>query len=526
MTLILSPTLLCNTITGYTIENACLFDGSSDYLSRAISTTSNRTTYTLSFWMKRWGLGTECKIVVGAVSGWTTPAMMVELKTDDTIKFYGYGTEWILNTSAAFRDTAGWMHVCCVVDSNNGTSTERARLYVNGERVTAFSSETYPSSGWQDNYWNVSGQTASIGRSNSQYAPVYLAEYIHVDGQALTASDFGEFIDSVWGPVGFTGTYGTNGFKLDFSNASDLGEDSSGKGNDWTVNGSPAQVSDSATNDAKADVGSFATLNLIYTGASGDYTLSNGNLTYQNVQGYYGAPSTIGLKASEGGRFRFETTMSWGGSATRWLGFCGQTDGNRVDATTPTGADSFVILDKAVSIKKKNDGGSVSTEYSSLSWSSGQVVDVLVDFDAGSYGEITFKVNGTTQGAAVALPDIGSDLWFFFVGAHSSISVDCNFGQTAFTNTEAGYNGVATHYLTAAAVTSGTAGDGAFVTCMASPASVTWNGATYTKGVHDGSIIEFYSNGFLHVGGGSGTGRAWSITVDTYFADNSRAEAS
>jgi len=43
------------------------------------------------------------------------------------------------------------------------------------------------------------------------------------------------------------GTYGTNGFKLDFSNVANLGEDSSGNGNNWTVNGGVTQSSNTPT---------------------------------------------------------------------------------------------------------------------------------------------------------------------------------------------------------------------------------------------------------------------------------------
>ena len=56
-----------------------------------------------------------------------------------------------------------------------------------------------------------------------------------IDGTALDADSFGETKNGVWIPKNASGlTYGTNGFRLTYGNASDLGEDSAGS-NDWTA---------------------------------------------------------------------------------------------------------------------------------------------------------------------------------------------------------------------------------------------------------------------------------------------------
>jgi hypothetical protein len=66
----------------------------------------------------------------------------------------------------------------------------------------------------------------------------YLAQVHFIDGQALDPTSFGQFdSNGVWQAAKYTGTYGTNGFYLDFSNNSSvaaLGQDSSGNGNDFT----------------------------------------------------------------------------------------------------------------------------------------------------------------------------------------------------------------------------------------------------------------------------------------------------
>ena len=80
--------------------------------------------------------------------------------------------------------------------------------------------------------------TAYIGnQSDVFYLSSYMAEINFIDGTALTPTSLGETKNGLWIPKDPSGlTYGTNGFRLTFSNASDFGEDSSGNDNDWTVN--------------------------------------------------------------------------------------------------------------------------------------------------------------------------------------------------------------------------------------------------------------------------------------------------
>ena len=60
----------------------------------------------------------------------------------------------------------------------------------------------------------------SIGRrdnDNDRYFDGYLGEVNFIDGQALTPADFGETgTYGEWKPIEYSGTYGTNGFYLNF----------------------------------------------------------------------------------------------------------------------------------------------------------------------------------------------------------------------------------------------------------------------------------------------------------------------
>jgi hypothetical protein len=109
----------------------------------------------------------------------------------------------------------------------------------------------------------------------SNYFSGYISEVNFIDGQQLTPSSFGASNASgVWYPIPYTGSYGTNGFNLKFTNASSLGADSSPNGNNWTVNNltSVDQSTDTPTNN-------FNTLNPLIPLGSNFSAPTEGNLS-------------------------------------------------------------------------------------------------------------------------------------------------------------------------------------------------------------------------------------------------------
>ena len=128
------------------------------------------------------------------------------------------------------------------VDTTQGTASDRVKLYVNGEEQTDFINATYPTQDYNTQINNTTQHTVGARRYSSidTYFNGYLAETNFIDGQALDASYFG-FTDSqtgIWMPKRYEGTYGTNGFYLNYlnnSSTSALGIDKSPNGNDWTV---------------------------------------------------------------------------------------------------------------------------------------------------------------------------------------------------------------------------------------------------------------------------------------------------
>ena len=106
-----------------------------------------------------------------------------------------------------------------------------------------------------------------------------MAEIHFLDGFAYDPSYFGETTsEGIWIPKEYTGSYGTNGYKITGENASYLGydyqtSDRSGTTNDFTANGLQAhdQVLDSPTNN-------FCVLTPLASRMNSGTTLSNGNL--------------------------------------------------------------------------------------------------------------------------------------------------------------------------------------------------------------------------------------------------------
>ena len=223
----------------YKINRSLRFnDDDASSLRRTISSSGNLKTYTLSMWVKRSKLGYLYSMLY-ATNG--TNGIYYQFKNTDKLEFadyYGASYQFQLVTSRVFRDTSAWYHIVVAVDTTQSTASDRVKIYVNGVQETNFDTENYPAQNYEG-----SVNRASIVEDLGDM-PVggdgfngYLADVHLLDGQAaLAPTDFGEYDDNnVWQPKEYSGSYGTNGFHLDFSDPSDLGNDKAGS-NNWTPN--------------------------------------------------------------------------------------------------------------------------------------------------------------------------------------------------------------------------------------------------------------------------------------------------
>ena len=282
----------------------------STYLNRTLSSATNNKIWTWSAWVKRskaddtfetlFSSGTS-----GSIIGW--------------ISFQGYAfwyTEYtptlgyVLRnaTAALFRDTSAWYHLMVVVDTTQGNGADRVKLYVNGVIPPLDPSPgliIYPPQNYST-LINGSAYPHSIGRRQdnaAQYFTGCMTEVNFIDGQALTPSSFGttNATTGQWSPAAYSGTYGTNGFHLPFTNTTStttLGYDTSSNGNNFTLNN--FSLTAGSTYDSMTDVP------VAYSATSSNYavlnpigiipTLSDGNLSYTSATAAPApAYSTIGM---------------------------------------------------------------------------------------------------------------------------------------------------------------------------------------------------------------------------------------
>lgn len=194
------------------------------------TTGTSNTDWTVSFWIKRNSLGDNQDIMdVGAGDGTggsgssDTNTDSIQFQTDDTLRIQRDGSA-IVETLFKFRDTSSWYNIVVKSDADNGTNAEKLKVYVNGvdQDDSASGAGFSPDNRSGLSNWSEIGSTdpIQIGAriyNNGNNLDAYLAEFHYVDGTALTASSFGEIKEGIWIPKDYTGTHGTNGFYLDFT---------------------------------------------------------------------------------------------------------------------------------------------------------------------------------------------------------------------------------------------------------------------------------------------------------------------
>jgi len=274
-----------------TFTNSCRFnDGSSDYLNRTPSSETNTKTWTFSCWAKRATNALYQTLLSGNSSSSNNTGFF--FNDTDELQFWNEISSTVninIRTSAKFRDPSAWYHVVLALDTTQSTQSDRLKIYVNSveQDLTISTNVSSDQVTWIND--NVVQQIGGPwGQTSGSYFDGYMAEVILVDGQQLTPTSFGATnpVTNIWEPIAYAGTYGTNGFKLNFTDSSALGDDTSGNGNDFSVNNltSIDQVSDTPSNN-------FCLLNpLDFTGS---ITASEGNTVFQGgrYKGTFGVSS-------------------------------------------------------------------------------------------------------------------------------------------------------------------------------------------------------------------------------------------
>ena len=382
------PILPSNSPSGiYTIDNSLRFnDNDSARLTKTFSS-GNRKTWTWSAWIKRASsLGSSQSMFGCHTADTDTEQLDLTFNGSNQIQFEGKNTTF-KTTSKLFRDVSAWYHIMFVLDMTQSTSDDRMKIYVNGEQETSFATDNTPAQN-TDLGINQNSQHA-VGmkdRNTAQFFDGYMAEVHFIDGTAKSPTDFGEFDEDsgIWKPIEYTGSYGTNGFYLDFENSGSLGADQSGNGKNFTPTNlaSTDQSTDTPTNN-------FMTLNPLCK-ASIAGNPSEGNLFHIGQTSGY--PQTVlGTLGWNGGGGKWYWEMKQGGASAGNYGFV-RTDkpdgtngvGNIVQTTSSTPTEC-IQYDWAWGVNpsngnKRHDG---SNDAYGSGLSSGDIGMVAVDTVAG-----------------------------------------------------------------------------------------------------------------------------------------------
>ena len=400
------------------------------YLGRTFTNTGNRQIWTWSGWVKRGALSN------GTLFGADGSNYAFIYFNNDSLDCGEVVTtqQWRRMTTQVFRDPSAWYHVVFAFDSTQATAGNRIKLYVNGTQVTAFSTSADPTL----NYNSIVNTTIahSIGSfaapTRQAYLDGYLTEVNFIDGQALTPSSFGSTnaLTGVWQPARYTGSYGTNGFYLPFTDNSalttssnvGLGRDYSGNGNYWTTNN--ISITAGVTYDSMTDVptltsataANFAVLNPIGVPYSTG-TASGGNLNWTGASAAdKGMAATISMSS---GKWYWEcviTATAAGGSSYAGIA--------KTAGSSDTNANKIYIRGDGYLIKYGTSTGPYTT------FTTGDIVGIAYDYSAQTlsfYKNNTLNVTVTGVNLEPNLPWVG--------GYTTTESWSINFGQRPFSYT-------------------------------------------------------------------------------------------
>ncbi len=432
------------------IANSVRFNASATaHMYHTQGTPTNVDKCTISFWVKRAKLGAARYGMTGSGASGDYTFITFGGDGNDPDKFYylqdpGSPTI-VLESNPVFRDPSAWYNIILANDSTQSTDSDRNKIYINGVQLTDWGTGFTPSfysTQNSDFLMNTSGHKIFVGSgadsAGNAYLPFdgYIAEYVFIDGTQYASTDFGESKNGVWIPKDPSGlTFGNNGCYLKFESSSDLGNDSSGNNNDFTVSNVSAhdQMLDSPTFNSDSNGGNFCTLNSAAKHST--VTLSEGNLRSDcnnasivaNVESSYGFTS---------GKIYFEMTNNTGSNGS-------------YPVMTVTDASSYNFSNTAYYGYGVNRGGdyiinaSNTANVGSLNCSSTSDIRMFaIDFDnsklwAGKNGT-WYNTSGTSYTNSTG-PESGNnyivngwnyDVAKLFTGHNdSSCGVNFNFGQ-------------------------------------------------------------------------------------------------
>lgn len=288
----------------------------SAYLGRTFGAAGNQKAFAWSAWVKRGEIrpGILFGNVINNMNYMTVDFGFLDSDPNSINVVFASGNIQYgrLKTIEPYRDPSAHFHVYIEVDTKHATASERLRLFVNGERITALQNTIYPAQGTDMPYMN----TAIAHRiGNDSYYTTYqfdgqISHPAFFDGQPPGVSAFGFFHPRTgqWRPKSKAAVKavidagGANSFFLpleDTTNTTTLCTDASAKGNNWTANN--VSLTPGVTYDSMLDTptNNFPTIDpnfAAYGFVAG--TIRDGGLKFSSSATYHFTPCTIPLPSA------------------------------------------------------------------------------------------------------------------------------------------------------------------------------------------------------------------------------------
>ena len=368
----------------------------STYLAKTNPTAGSRQKGTISFWVKRGKLGSSEFLYVEELN--STDNGVVLFSSGNTFNFINYNggsATAQLSTNRLFRDTSAWYHLMVAWDTTQATSSDRIKMYINGEQETSFSTAIYPS--LNDNLkfgiGSPSGNNYDINigrRAAGDYFTGSMSHFHRVDDQQLDVSVFGEYdANGVWKiktspSITYTGSSSFNFFILKDGNSV---TDQSGNGNNLTVAGGTL----TNTEDNPSNV--FATMNVLTLSAS-QVNINKGNLSKTNTPTSNAWRSFYGTLGASSGKYYWEFKVDLIESSDPNNIMVGIVDAEQMVNTANNNYSSTESRGYQYHAQTGNKINNGSQSSYGATYTAGDIIGIAVDLDN---HKLYFHKNGTYQ---------------------------------------------------------------------------------------------------------------------------------
>jgi hypothetical protein len=226
-----------------------------EYLQRTPTSTGNTRVWTWSGWLKLNDTAAAptnifmARTIAGGADFTYIDSNAGEIRFADDATYAN-------NTARKIRDSSGWFHLLCNLNTTSSSGDDRMNIYINGVLESNLSSASNPVINYQATVNTIILHTIG-NNSNVQYGEYNITDVFLVDGQALTPDVFGfykqgkgyisvgstqatDFRPGQWVPktprvikteINRRGGFGVNGFYLPMNDSNNFGADFHGDPN-------------------------------------------------------------------------------------------------------------------------------------------------------------------------------------------------------------------------------------------------------------------------------------------------------